>query len=343
MSTSNNYSYSAPTFVPCNGSFLTFYLDAPAKGMHYYSNIVYIIVNMFLAITAMCLNVLVWLVYCQNRSLRTCSNMLLVVLALSDFMTNVVVQPFSIARMLNEMRGIHSCFVLITARLSSYICCGLSLLTVAIICIERFVTLAFPFRYKRILPPFRLKIIVAMTWIFIFVFVPLHLGPVSYTVLSSVGNILIVLSITIVFVTWFWVTRLVKRHNAAISSTQTPEVENNTSHSKRQESSFRTTRTSYLICGAVLVFYFPSLVLLAYNATQDYDFVVLFLVAPWVETVMFSNSLLNPSLLFWRKSAFRETAKDILSWMRPKGCDVPQSTPVMADTLRTIRISECPL
>lgn len=303
-------------FVPCNGSFLTFYLDAPAKRMHYYSNIVYIIVNFILAITGMFLNALVWLVYCRNKSLRTCSNMLLVVLALSDFMTNVVVQPFSIARMINEIRGVHSCFVLIAARLSSYICCGLSLLTVAIICIERFITLAFPFRYQSILPPLRLKIIVAITWIFVFVFVPLHLGPVSYTVLSSVGNILIVLSILIVFLTWFWVTRLVKRHNTAISSTQTPESENSADHSKRQESSFRTTRTSYLICGAVLVFYFPSLVLLAYNATQDYDFVVLFLVAPWVETVMFSNSLLNPSLLFWRKSAFRQTAKNILSWMR---------------------------
>ena len=314
MNTSGNDSYSPPMLIRCNGSFLTFYWDAPADGFHYYSNIVYIIVNILLSITGMSLNVLVWMVYWRNQSIRTCSNMLLVVLALSDFMTNAIVQPLSIARMINEIRGTHSCFVLIAARMSSYISCGLSLLTVAIICIERFITLAYPYRHRNILPPLRLKMIVAITWILVFIFVSLHLGPVSYTVLSSVGNVLIVLSISIVFLTWFWVNRLVKRHNAAIGSTQTPESEKNTDHLKRQEARFRTTRTSYLICGAVLVFYFPSLLVLAYNATQDYDFVVLFLVAPWVETVMFSNSLLNPSLLFWRKSGFRETAKEILSW-----------------------------
>ncbi len=315
MNSSHNVSYSPPSLIRCNGSFLTFYLDAPAGGVHYYSNIVYIIVNIMLSITAMSLNVLVWIVYLRNRSVRTSSNMLLVILALSDFMTNAIVQPFSIARMVNEIRGTNSCFILIAARLSSYISCGLSLLTVAIICIERFVTLAYPYRYQNILPPLRLKIIVTVTWIMIFVFVPLHLGPVSYTLLSSVGNVLIILSISIVFLTWFWVNRIVKRHNIAISSTQTPahESDKNTKNLKRQEASFRSTRTSYLICGAVLLFYFPSLVLLAYNATQDYDFVLLFLVAPWVETVMFSNSLLNPSLLFWRKSTFRETAKGIFS------------------------------
>lgn len=302
--------------VRCNGSFLTFYLDGPASGFHYYSNVLYIGVNILLSLVGMCLNCLVWLVYWKNKSVRYSSNMLLVVLALSDFMTNSIVQPFSIARMINEIRGSHSCFVLIAARLSSYVCCGLSLLTVAIICIERFVTLAYPYRYQNILPPSRLKIIVASTWILILVFVSLHLGPVSYTLLSSVGNVLIVLSILIVFLTWFWVNRLVKRHNTAIRSTQSPQSEAKKSSLKRQEASFRTTRTSYLISGAVLLFYCPSLVLLAYNATQDYNFLILFLIGPWVETVMFSNSLLNPSLLFWRKSSFWETAKAILSWKK---------------------------
>ena len=312
MNVTDNSSNSNPLLVRCNGSFLTFYLDAPADGFHYYSNIVYITVNIILSLFGMSLNLLIWMVCWQNRCLRTSSNMLLVVLAVSDFMTNAIVQPFSIARMVHEIRGSHSCFVLIAARLTSYICCGLSLLTVAIICIERFITLAYPFRYRSILSPLRLGTLVATTWLFVLVFVPLHLGPVSYAILSSVGNVLIVLSILTVFLTWFWVNRLVKRHRVAISSTQTPESEKNTSQLKCQESTFRTTRTSYLICGAVLVFYFPSLVLLAYNATQDYDYVILFLVAPWVETVMFSNSLLNPSVLFWRKSAFRETAKEII-------------------------------
>jgi hypothetical protein len=316
-STSDNDSYSPPLLIRCNGSFLTFYLDAPANEVHFYSNVVYIIVNILLSTVGMSLNVLIWMVYWRNKSVRTSSNMLLVVLALSDFMTNAIVQPFSIARMINEIQGNHSCFILIAARLSSYISCGLSLLTVAIICIERFITLAYPYRCRSILSPLRLKIIVFATWILVIVFVPLHLGPVSYTVLSSVGNVLIILSISIVFLTWFWVNRLVKRHSTAIRSTEKAD-DKNTNPLKRQEACFRTTRTSYLICGAVLVFYFPSLVLLAYNATQDYDFVVLFLVAPWVETVMFSNSLLNPSLLFWRKSTFRDTAKDILSlnWKR---------------------------
>ncbi|XP_028393190.1 alpha-1A adrenergic receptor-like [Dendronephthya gigantea] len=311
MSDSFNHS-NDPVLIRCNGSFLTFYLDAPANGFHYYSNILYIIVNLILSTTGICFNVLVWMVYWRNKSVRTSSNMLLVVLALTDFMTNTVVQPFGIARMVNEIRGAHSCFVLIAARLSSYICCGLSLLTVAIICIERFITLAYPYRYQNILPPWRLKLIVAVTWISVLIFVPLHLGPVSYTVLSSVGNTLIVLSILTVCLTWLWVNRLVKRHNIAIASTQTPGSEKQ-NHSKRQEASFRATRTSYLICGAVLVFYFPTLVMLAYNATQDYNFVALFLVAPWVETVMFSNSLLNPSLLFWRKSSFRTTVNEILT------------------------------
>lgn len=302
---------SAEKLIRCNGSFMTFYWNSPAEGAHLYINIAYIVLNGLLSIPGISLNVLVIMVYWRNRNLRTSSNMLLVVLACSDLMVNSIVQPLFMARSVKEITGTHNCLMWTLARLMSYFCCGVSLLTVAIISIERFITLAYPFGYQSIVSRLRLKIAITSTWLLTLAFVMSHLGPISYAILSSVGVILIILSIITVITTWVWVQRLVRRHKNIIESTQTPSRMKHKTAQPRTEI-FHTTSTCYLIVGAVIWFYFPSVVMLAYNAINSDNFVALFLIAPWAETIMFANSAVNPFLLFWRKKAFREKAREIL-------------------------------
>ena len=295
----------------CNGSFLTFYWSDPAQGAHLYSNIAYIVANSFLSILGVFLNALVITVYAKNKTLRTSCNMLFVALASSDLMVTSIVQPLLVVRMVQEIFGTHNCTMWMVARLMSYFCCGVSLLTIAIISVERFITLAYPYRYQTILTPLRLKIAVASTWVTILVFVSLHLGPVSFALLSSVGVMLIISTILTVISIWVWIQRLVRRHQQTIASTQMPaDIE--TEANRLRRNIFRTTNTCYLIVGSVLGLYFPSIVLLLYTAIHDNSFVALFLISPWAETIMFANSVLNPVLLFWRKRVFRDVAMGFL-------------------------------
>lgn len=298
----------------CSDFFVTFYWKSAAIGVHLYVGVVTIFINVLLSLCGTFTNVLIIVVYGTTRRLRTLSNMLLVTLAASDLLVTAVVQPLCAVRMLKEVFGTHDCFLWTWVRLASYFSCGVSLLTVGIITVERFITLAYPYHHRTILTPTRLKITISSTWFASLAVVVSHLGLIPYNILVLVGAGLVLFTISTIVAIWLWILRLLRRHRARIKTTQTPSSMDNKSLNCKQV--FRTTKTSYLIVAALLFCYFPTLVMLAYFSTEPNDFVAIFLVTPLAETLMFANSALNPLLLFWRKSDFRNTARELLVKLR---------------------------
>ena len=294
----------------CSDFYVTFYWKTAATGAHFYISIVAIFINIPLSLLGTLINVLVIYANVKENYLRTSSATLFVVLACSNLLIATLVQPLSIARTMKEVQGTHDCLLSTFARLTLLFSCGVSLLTVAIISVERFITLAYPLRYQSIITPTRLNIVVASTWLTIFTLVISHLGLIPYNILTSLGAIIILLTILTITIVWIWIYRLLRRHKKRIKTIQTPSSTTGNSPNSKQE--FRNTRTSYLLVVALLLCYLPSFVFLAYCSTEPNNFVALFLVSPCVETIMFFNSVLNPVLFLWRKREFRNTARELL-------------------------------
>ena len=179
-----------------------------------------------------------------------------------------------------------------------------------ILSLQTYVTLAYPYHYQSIVTMRRLRITVICSWIFILV------TTFSVKFNSTLGIYLTVciisLTITIVILTWTWTYRLVARHRKAIQRTQTPLTREMVSKKKILRSTVTALAiTLSLLCCYLfgLRFIFLKILCNAWRVNRDTDA----LLSTAIATLMYLNSLLNPCLVLWRNSSFREEIKNLFN------------------------------
>ena len=201
------------------------------------------------------------------------------------------------------------CYISVANRLLLQGTCGMSLMIISLLSIERFVVLAYPFR-SQYLTRFRLKVVIsvlcAVIWVFSLLEVFLKLG---YTVPIVIGTVLIV-SVVLVIVIWLWIHRLILQHKRQIARLQSP-----TGAMTNFKIVMKNTKTSYLVSGSTFLCFFPSVAtnvyyLLAFLGRQNVA--IPFYILPWFFTLLFASSLLNPVILLYRKRDFRNAIKNLL-------------------------------
>ena len=289
----------------CSGYLLNSTVD---DGHVFTANIAVIITNFLLSIFGTFLNLLIIASYVINNRLRASSNMLLVALAFSDLTVTMIVQPIYVVAKVNEVLGNYNCLLLAIMEILTYFCCGTSLITIAVLSVERFINLAYPFRCQSITSPARLKVLLGLSWfgMFIFSITGTVFQITSPALFQILGCIIIVINMSIVVAVWIWIWLLVRQQKNKIKSSQ------ETCHMTNYLKSQQNTKTSFLIIAVVLFCYFPIIFINIYYFDKHRNFSYIYLIDPWCYTTGYANSALNPLLLFWRRKAFRETAKSIL-------------------------------
>ena len=274
------------------------------------ASIAVIITNFLLSIFGTFLNLLIIVSYVINNRLRASSNLLLVALAFSDLTVTMIVQPIYVVTKVNEALGNYNCLLLAVMEMLTHFCCGISLTTIAVLSVERFINLAYPFRCQSITSPARLKASLGLSWfgMFIFSITQTMFQITSPALFQLLGCIIIVISMSIVVAVWIWIWLLVRHQNNKIKSSQETCHMTNIHYLKSQQN----TKTSFLIIAVVLFCYFPIVVINIIYYFERRDFFYRYHIDPWCYTTAYANSALNPLLLFWRRKAFRETAKSIL-------------------------------
>lgn len=303
----------------CNVFFVTYYWTLPAIGLHLYTNLALIVISISTALFGIITNVLVVVSYFKNSRLRTLSNVPLLSLAFSDLVVTAVVLPLHVTRLVKEIYGTHDCILWTLKRLTTYFSIGISLLSVTVISIERFITLAYPYHYQTILTKVRMKIIVAAIWFFTFICVISNIGLIPYKVLRAMATLTVILCTSTLIVVWTWVYKLLRNHERRIAMDHRPSI---TSKIENGQQTNRNTRTSGVIAAGLVVSYLPLVLMLAYYWTEPASFIGIYLVTPWGETIVLAHSLFNPVYVFWRKSEFRQTARNII---RPVKCRADKS------------------
>lgn len=293
----------------CDVFVVTYYWSEAAKGGHLITNLFLIPSLIILGVIGSILNSLLIIAYAKNSRLRSLPSMMLITVASSDVLISTLVEPLFAARLIMEVLGTPYCPLWTTCRLVTYFSCGVSLLTIAIMSIERFITLAYPYRHHIILTPTRLKIIVIATWSTLFALVVSHLRIVPQSVLLFIGAVLNLFSLVVVIGIWVWIHRLLHKHKNTIWTMQTPSDEPR----RNRKKVFRNTKTTYIVVASVLLCYFPALLLLGYFAlSESVSFAAAFIVDPVLETLMFSNAVINPLLVLYRNRDFRECTRAYL-------------------------------
>ncbi|XP_028398561.1 cysteinyl leukotriene receptor 2-like [Dendronephthya gigantea] len=268
------------------------------------------IVNIVIAFFGTLANGLVIIVYYRNRRLRTHQTTIYLLLAFADFSITAFVQPMYVAIVWKRLFGNHDCVLTLLVYPLSILFLDLSLMTIVILSLHTFITLAFPYRLQHTITTSRLTKVIACFWLLIMLKNACMF--LNYGIAKKASFWIICFAIVIVVFTWCWTYKLVSRHRKDIQTTQAPSNVQNVS----QKKILRSTITAFAIVASLIACYSLTLSLrisgnsLSLAKLNRGTHEILWLVAL---TLMFLNSLLNPCLIFWRNSGFREAAANIFN------------------------------
>lgn len=268
---------------------------------------VILFINAFISIFGSAANILIIISYFHNRQLQTIQNFIFLLLAATDLIVTGLVQPLFIIGTLSAILGLQDCLFSDLRILISFFCIGLSIQTITILSLQSFIFLAFPYRCQRMMTKFRLKIAVGTCWVVV-LFITIVAAVVGPVIIVGGGLVIITISLFIVTLTWVWTYRLVCRHRKTIWAQQTPP----SSRSVRSQKVCRSAFTAFIIIVSLLISYLPAIAVLTYRAEslssakmEKYRYLLYQRVG---FTFLYANSLVNPCLVFWRSSVFRDTA-----------------------------------
>ena len=269
------------------------------------------ILNIVIALFGTLANSLVIVAYYRNPRLRTIHNTIFFLLSITDINVTAFVEPIYATVILSDLLGKRNCLLWDIGTILSELFLGLSLITIVILSLQSYITLAYPYHWQLMITKYRFNLTIVLSWLLILL---VTLGVyLQVSVLTYGFPCIISFTIITVIFTWCWTYKLVARHRRAIEATQTPSISQNISRKKI----LRSTATALAIILCLLGCYFLALCFFFWKMFMD----------PWKKlgrdtyemlwsvavTFMYLNSLLNPCLVFWRSTPFRETAKNILN------------------------------
>ena len=266
------------------------------------------IMNIVIALFGTLANGLVIMAYCGNPRLRNVQNTIFFLLAITDFSINAFVKPIHVAAIFSILLGKCDCLLWNVSGVVGLLFLQLSLVTSVILSLQSYITLAYSYHYQTIITKSRLFITIVFSFLLVStltfsVFWRTYLLAYGFAVIASSAIITVVL-------TWCWTYKLVARHQRAIQTTQTPSSSQNIPRRKI----LRSTITAFFIIASLLTCYsLASFLFLAdkflnLGTLTRETFSILLSMAV---TLVYFNSLLNPCLVFWRSTSFRETVETV--------------------------------
>ncbi len=265
--------------------------------------------NALLMLVSVTGNSLVLAAIIRTPSIRSTSMIMLCSLAVSDLLVGLIVQPLSIAKYLTEDRFVSDH----VANTIAFSLCGVSLITITAISVDRFLALHYHMRYATLVTESRVRYVLVMIWLAGFGLSSSELWHDS--ALHLIAAVVTVICLTISTVCYITIYRTVRRHQSQIhaqqQSVQSSETENNTSMLRLKKSSMST----FVFYFFFIICYFPMYIILTifeFHGISGIDLPILWAIA---STAVFMNSSINPFLYFWRLRELRTAVVKTAKWM----------------------------
>ena len=272
------------------------------------AEIIVLAINIITAVIGTLANSIVIMAYYRNRRLRTIQNDIFLLLATTDIGVTLIIQPIFVVTLFSGLMGKRDCLIWEMIILSSWLFLGFSMATIVIISWQSYISLAYPYQSQTIITKHRLKITVFLAWFLITAAVVKStlLHYLSFAAYICAGVILLTM-ISVIF-TWVRTYKIIARHRKVIQNTQTPSAQK---YANRKVV-LKSTITALLVTLGVFVCYSLSLLLSFHRMVSawrlEQNTLMILYEVSW--TLLYLNSLLNPCLLLWRNSGFRQTARN---------------------------------
>ena len=264
------------------------------------------VLNIFLSLTAILGNSLILVALRKESSLHPPSKLLYRNLATTDLLVDLVTHPVSVTYRISSIyKQWNLCrYARSAGYLSSYALCGVSLLTMTTISVDRLLALLLGLRYKRIVTLKRTYIIVAAVW-----------------VSSGVAALCYILNKRIVF----WFLYIIVPLCLVISITAYTKIFHTLCYNKarvQQQSSQpnslnilryrKAVHSALSVQLALVVCYAPYIIVESVTARRKTLSSHIVVIRGTVVALLYFNSTLNPFLYCWKISEVRKAVKQTI-------------------------------
>ena len=248
-------------------------------------------------------NALVLAAIIRTPSIRSTPHMIMLCsLAVSDLLVGLIAQPIYIAQQLTKDRYVNYVWKIIGPFL-----CGVSLLTITAITVDRFLALHYHMRYATLVTESRVKYLIIIIWSISLLVPFFYFWKISVQIFLI--GVFIVICLIISTFSYIRIYRIVRRHqlhiNAQQQAVELSDAENNLNITRLKRSAMNT----FVLYIVLIICYFP--VYIVSSVSKDWKIGWKF-----SSTLVFSNSCINPFLYCWRlrelRAAIVKTAKQVL-------------------------------
>ena len=269
-------------------------------------------VNILLSITTILGNSLILIALHKESSLHPPSKLLYRCLATTDLLVGLVNQPLYVAYWMSVVYEHWSfCrYARDATVISSYVLCGVSLMTMTAISVDRLLAMLLGLRYKEIVTLRRTYIILAIVWVVclvtgLFSYLNYLIGLWYRIIIIPSGLVISVASYTKIF-------RALCHHQAQIQDhvQQQPNQPNALNMARYRKAVYNAIWVQL----ALVVCYVPQFTVKIVIFLSTKRFSNFFLIYGMATVLIFFNSTLNPFLYCWKISEVRRAVKQTIRY-----------------------------
>lgn len=277
----------------------------------YAVGIITIILNTCFSVTAVFGNTLIIYSISKTPSLQTPSNILLGCLAFSDLFNGLLVQPLHVVYKTAEFKGNFDifCNARVVMEAIGWVTSAVSVETLCVISVEKYLALYFHLRYIEIVTTNRLFIIIGIFWVFFAILSASRFLSDNTSVFTLIVLSMLFLSLLITFWAYFKIYGVVRRHQKQIHDQELATA--NSPDSLNMPRYKKSTKTMVYVLGLFLLCYGPFLCVQISYKLIGYSSVMK-VCLQFTGTVAFMNATFNPIVYCMRITALRRECWKIL-------------------------------
>ena len=269
--------------------------------------------NVLLAICSSLGNILILIALHKETTLHAPSKLFLRSLAITDLLVGVISEPLTITYWMSAVRKRQDdCYnALFTSFIASYLLCGMSLLTLTAISVDRLLALILGLRYRQVVTVKKACACVIMFWIVSITCSAMYAQNVRITIWYS--HIVIPVSFFTSVSSYTKIFWELHRHERQVRGNIIQrEQSSNSSSAPLNISQYRKGVSSVIwLQVAVAVCYLPHGIITALWTYSGQSSAIIVL-RQFTITLVYFNSSLNPLLYCWKISEMRQSVKELL-------------------------------
>lgn len=294
--------------MPLNRTHAECLVEVPVLSLigEQYGILVNMVLNIALMFTATLGNLSILLSFALVSSLRSTSNNLLFGLALTDLGVGLVVHPLYIFVLFSVYtNSLPRCTVLVIYSVSVSFLAGVSFLYIAMIGVDRYLTIRLHLRYGQIVTEKRTIIIQVAMWVINALLCFVWLA--GFQVYSTLAAVVVAISLVGTFTVYIKIYQVVKRHKAQIQDQMAAQM--SLVEIGRLKRLRKSAINTLYVFFAFMLCYLPFFIATAINNMSSSSNTTVILAYEFSVTLMLSNSTLNPLMYCLRLREFRGAVK----------------------------------